>query len=64
MEIRDFIRICKIRAGQDQYDDPDAYRKAVSAIEAFVEGDENRAHDIMQSSGKDVDTSVWVRRSA
>jgi len=61
MKIRDFIRICKIRAGQDQYDDPDAYRKALYAVEAFVEGDENRAHDVMQGSGKNVDTSVWRR---
>jgi len=63
MKIHEFIRICRIRAMQDQYTDPDAYKKALLAVEAFVEGDENRAHDIMQGSGKDVDTSVWVRTS-
>ena len=38
MTVREFIRICRIRAMQDQYTDPDAYRKALHAVEAFVEG--------------------------
>ena len=59
--IRDFIRICKIRAGQDQYTDPDAYRKAFLAVQLFVDGDEDRAVEVIQGSGKNVDTSVWRR---
>lgn len=62
--VRDFIRLCKIRAQQDQYRDPDAFRKALHAVEVFAEGDEDRAVDIIQASGVDIDTSVWVRTPA
>lgn len=62
-KIRDFIRLCQVRTAQDQYKDPDAFRKALIAVETFAAGDEDRAIEILQGSGKDVDSSVWVRAS-